>query len=621
MAQSNQYRFEQFFATRRLLGFTPCPGGDSLLFITDISGQFNLWRVASAGGWPEQLTLFEKESVRNATVSADGRRIAFGADPDGNEQYQIYLMDAHGGWPEQLTHELDVQHTNFEFSPDGRSLAYSANGPNRQDIHIYLRDLQSAEVRELCGGGGLYYFGGFSPDGRYVLAVQVFGNTDFRLQLVDVQSGERRLLTPPGDRDAVSIPAFWQKDGSGFFFRTNMNREFVGLAHYDLQTDEWEYVLTPDWDVEAAERSDDGAWLAYVVNEAGNSVLYLRELASMAELPLPQIPRGVITSIDFAGQDSQRRLFVQMSNYKQMGAVYVLDVQGQAFCQVTQSMLGNLPDEAFVEPDPVQITSFDGLPVPAWLYRPRGAGAGERLPAVLAVHGGPEAQERPGYVYGGLFQYLLSQGIAVLAPNIRGSTGFGLDYQMRIHRDWGGAELKDLEACAQYLQRQDWIDPDRLGVWGGSFGGFATLSAVSRLPGYWACGCDFCGPSNLVTFARSVPPHWRAMMKKWVGDPDEDQAMLLERSPITYVDEIRAPLMVVQGANDPRVVKAESDQMVERLRALGRTVEYLVFADEGHGFAKRSNQLKGYKAMADFLVRHLKPEAGRTPDPAACPPG
>jgi dipeptidyl aminopeptidase/acylaminoacyl peptidase len=193
----------------------------------------------------------------------------------------------------------------------------------------------------------------------------------------------------------------------------------------------------------------------------------------------------------------------------------------------------------------------------------------------------------------------------VLAPNIRGSTGYGKSYQRLIHRDWGGGELKDLEACARYLQSLDWVDGKRLGVFGGSFGGFATLSCATRLPDYWAAAVDIVGPSNLVTFAKAVPPFWKRYMKKWVGDPDEDYEFLMERSPITYVEQLKCPLLIIQGANDPRVVKAESDQMVEKLRSLGREVEYMVFEDEGHGFTKRANELKAWKATVEFFEKQL----------------
>jgi dipeptidyl aminopeptidase/acylaminoacyl peptidase len=199
----------------------------------------------------------------------------------------------------------------------------------------------------------------------------------------------------------------------------------------------------------------------------------------------------------------------------------------------------------------------------------------------------------------------VANGVAVLAPNVRGSTGYGTTYQRLILRDFGGAELGDFEAAARYLRGLDWVDQDRIGVFGGSYGGFATLSCLSRLPEYWACGVSVVGPSNLVTFTRSVPPTWRPMMAAWVGDPDTEADFLLSRSPVTYVDSIRAPLFVIQGANDPRVVKAESDQIVDALRARGVEVRYDVYDDEGHGFTKRENEAKALGDVADFLIAYL----------------
>jgi dipeptidyl aminopeptidase/acylaminoacyl peptidase len=257
-----------------------------------------------------------------------------------------------------------------------------------------------------------------------------------------------------------------------------------------------------------------------------------------------------------------------------------------------------------VEPTLVQFGTHDGRAIPAFLYRPPGDGP---FPVLLSIHGGPEAQERPVYMYGGLYQYLLSHNVAILAPNVRGSTGYGATYQKLIHRDWGGAELGDLEHAVRYLHELDWVDRDRIGVFGGSFGGFATLSCVSRLPDLWAVAVDIVGPSNLVSFVRAVPPTWRRMTAGLIGDADTEADFLMSRSPVTYADAIKTPLFVIQGANDPRVAKAESDQIVERLRARGVDVRYDVYEDEGHGFTKRANEIQALGDAADFIGSYLDP--------------
>ncbi|WP_205719480.1 alpha/beta hydrolase family protein, partial [Actinomadura geliboluensis] len=258
-----------------------------------------------------------------------------------------------------------------------------------------------------------------------------------------------------------------------------------------------------------------------------------------------------------------------------------------------------------VEPDLITYPASGGRYVHALLYRPHTPGP---HPVLLSVHGGPEAQERPEYAYAGLYQYLLHEGIAVLAPNIAGSTGYGLTHQKLIYRNWGGIDLDDLDHAVRHLQTLPGIDASHIAVMGGSYGGFAALSCLARLPYQWAAGVSFCGPSNLVTLARACPPTWRPTVDAVLGNPDTDAEHLTCRSPITYADAITAPLLVIQGAHDPRVPKDESDQIVTRLRARGIDVRYDVYPDEGHGFTNRSNEIKAYGDIAQFLLAHLRGE-------------
>ena len=228
--------------------------------------------------------------------------------------------------------------------------------------------------------------------------------------------------------------------------------------------------------------------------------------------------------------------------------------------------------------------------------------------AILSIHGGPTSQERPYYDYSGLYQYLSHNGLVIIAPNFRGSTGYGKSFEKKIYHDWGGNELKDLEYAIKWLLSQDWIDPNRIGVFGASFGGFATLNCITRLPQYnWKVAVDIVGPSNLITFAKSVPEHWKRFMAELVGNTETEVDFLKERSPITYISNVNpnVKLLVIQGANDPRVAKKESDQIVGKLKENGISVEYMVFEDEGHGFTKYSNSLKALKASAEFLVKEL----------------
>jgi len=607
MPESKRYTFEQFSAVRRY-GAVPSlsfsPDGSQIAYTVNTSGQLNLWRQSSEGGFPHQLTLYSARTVRTASWSPDGKWIAYNADQHGDEFHQVYLIPAQGGQPQQLTDSPNVQYniSPWAWSPNGRYLAYSANDRQPTDMDVLVRKIKTGQVKRVLAGNANYVFGGWAPDNRRLLALEFKSNTDTDLHLIHLPSGSSRLLTAH-EGEVKFFPGPWATDGSGFYMRTDWERDFIGLAFYYVKTGKWVWVETPDWDIEFVTGSDDGRYLAWVVNQDGYSRLYVRDLQTDQLLDLHKIPKGVIHYPAFAPDGEKLAFF--FTSPSNCYEIMVLDLETKSLKQITFSMLGGIDPRDFIKPRLIRYPTHDKHKIPAWLYKPKNASRSSKSPLIVSIHGGPENQELPAYLYSGLYQYLLSRGIGVLAPNIRGSTGYGKRYQKLIHRDWGGAELKDIEHAAKYALSLEWVDPGRIGVFGGSFGGFATLSAVSRLPDYWAAAVDIVGPSNLVTFARAVPPFWRRFMEKWVGDPEKDHDFLMERSPVTYVDQIKAPLFIIQGANDPRVVKAESDQIVEKLRSRGVDVRYDVYQDEGHGFTKRQNELKAWRDTAEFFEHHL----------------
>ena len=600
--------FARYYAVRTHLGpIAFSPDLSQVVYITNTSGQFNVWRQGVGGGWPSQVTTFEDESARSLIWAPNGEIIG-AADHAGGEQYDLFAVPAQGGVVRYLTQNPNAQYELSEegLSPDGRYLVYSGNDRTPTDGDVLIRDMQSGETRRALANGHYNVAINWSPDGRYVTVMDIRSNTDMRLWLLEAATGEARELLSHDD-ECYLAPGPWLPDSSGLYLITDRGCEFKGIARYTLADDTMEWVLKPEWDVEQVALSADGRRLLWTLNESGRSQLHLRD-NEQASLRVSGLPIGVIEYMKLS-PDGQL-LALRINSATAPAEVYILSLGAVGVVttphlrRLTFGMLGGLNLSDLIAPELVRYRSFDGREIPAWLYRPRGASETNLAPVVLSIHGGPEAQER--VEYRALYQFLLARGIGILAPNIRGSTGYGKAYQKLIHRDWGGAELKDIQAAAEYARSLSWVNPHKLGIYGGSFGGFATLSAVTRLPDYWAAAVDIVGPSNLLTFVRSVPPTWRRMMAAWVGDPDTDADLLRERSPITYVEQIRAPLLVLQGANDPRVVQAESDQMVETLRGIGRDVEYVVFSDEGHGFTKRVNLLRAYSLTADFFERHLK---------------
>jgi dipeptidyl aminopeptidase/acylaminoacyl peptidase len=597
----DRYVFEQFVATRRYqptLAFSP--DGSQIAYSTNTSGQFNLWRQSSDGGYPHQLTTFEDRTVRDVAWSPDGETILFTADRDGDEFHQLYTIPARGGWPRALTDAPEVQHylASEPWSPDGRTIAYAGNDRAPTDQDVILRDVAGGEVGRPLTGDASFFAVAWSPDGSLLTAVELRGNTDGDVHVISLRDGSTRLVTAH-EGETKFFPGPWAADGSGFYLVTDEGREFQGLAFHDLTTDGRRWIETPEWDVDVvADSTGGGRVLAWVVNEDGSSRLRVRDLATGGDVALPALPEGVVEVVRVSPEGRKVGMLLTQPDHPM--ELFVIDLAGGSSTQLTHGFLGGIDPVDLIRPALVRYPTFDGRKIPAFLSRPRGDGP---FPAILSIHGGPEGQERPEY--SALYQYLLHRGIAVLAPNVRGSTGYGKSYQKLIHRDWGGGDLRDFEAAVRFLHGLDWVDPNRIGVYGGSYGGFATLSCVSRLPDYWAAAVDIVGPANLVTFAKAVPPTWRRFMADWVGDPETESDFLLERSPITYADRITAPLFVIQGANDPRVVRAESDQIVERLRARGVPVRYDVYEDEGHGFTKRANQVKAMRDAAAFFEEHL----------------
>lgn len=597
-------RFEQFFALRRtyfLNNLSFSSDGREISYVHDGSGQFNLWSSPVGGGFPRQLTTQEEDAVRHHRWAESG--IVLELDHRGTEQWQLNTLPPDGtGWPRAVTARPDVQYSVGPVADDGRRMLVSGNQERPTDIALYLLDIEEGEhTLVLDREGQRFGAAAWHPDGHRAVVIDMLGNMDQHAYLLDVDTGELSELTPH-DGEEVNFPLGFSADGRRVYNVTDRGREHLYLETIDLESGAREPLIQADWGIEHADLSANRRRVAYTIDEDGYSRFHLRDLDTGQELPLPDMPQGVCSQ--FAISPDGRRVAAMIGTGTRVFDVYVADVEAGTVIRVTDSFLGGIPESELVEPELVHFPTFDGKQVPAWLYHPRDAAG--RLPVVLSIHGGPETQERTQVTRSSSFyQYLLSRGVAILAPNIRGSTGYGKSYQKLIHRDWGGGELKDIEHAARWLREQPWADPERIAIYGASFGGFATLSAVTQLPDLWCCGIDLVGPANLVTFAKAVPPHWRASMKKWVGDPVEDFDFLMARSPITYVDRVRVPLLVLQGANDPRVVKPESDQMVEKLRSLGRDVEYHVFEDEGHDFSKRANQLKAYRIISAFLFNQF----------------
>ena len=602
--------YADYVPTRRFgLALALSPDGQAVAYVADTGGQLNLTVHPLDGSPPRQLTEGTDWSVRQVAWAPDSTTLFYAADRDGDEYTQLFAVTLDGASRQQLTDDPKVVHYlgTEPVSPDGRWLAFTANDREPTDQDVLLRDLASGDVRRLLQPGGFLEAGPWAPDSSALVVLDVRSNTEFAPMVARLDGSVTWLLP---DRPGKHIAVGWSADGSKVYLTTDLDRDFVALVSIDLTGGDPEVVAAPAWDVEFATVVADGRLAVLSVNEEGMSRMVVRDLVTGAERTL-DVPPGVVTATAAARDGSRVGVLAATPVRPQNVGTAVLTSDpsdpsstddGTPFAWLTDTGPTAADPATLLEPQLVRYPTHDGRDIPAYLYRPAGEGP---FGVVLSIHGGPESQERPDYAYNGLYQYLLSRGVGVLAPNVRGSTGYGTAYQKLIHHDWGGDELRDFEHAHRHLTGLDWVDPRRVGVFGASFGGFATLSCVSRLPGRWAAAVSVVGPSNLVTFVTSVPPTWLRFMAGWVGDPETEADFLRSRSPITYVDQIDTPLLVIQGAQDQRVVQSESDQIVERLQARGVDVRYDVYPDEGHGFTKRTNEAKALSDAADFLVGHL----------------
>lgn len=594
------FALEQFFTIP--FAHTPSfsPDGQRVAFLCNRTGLPQVWSAPAGGGEARQLTV-AAERVGGLAYSPAADELVFAMDAGGDEHHQLYRLGGQGGAAEALTAAPAAMHHFGGWSADGRRIAFSANRRHRQFFDLYVRDVATGAERLVAEGQGLIQPAGFTPDGRALAYTRANTNLDNDLFLVDLDTGAERHLTPHGGEARYAALQF-TPDGRAAYLVTDAGREFDALVRLELDTGAWTAVATPPWDVETCRLSPDGRYLAYGVNAGGVSELHILDLHRGREVPAPALPRGVYS--EYAWAPDGRRLALVVDAAHQPMDVWLVDVPAGTASPLTASAGAGIPPQTFVFPELVSCTSFDGLAVPAWLYRPAGARPDGTLPMVMMVHGGPESQARP--IFNKAIQYLVHRGYAVLQPNVRGSTGYGKAYTHLDDRRRRFDAVADLKALWHWAVDQGWAHPRRVAVWGGSYGGFMVLAAVTTYPELWAAGVDIVGIANLETFLENTHPHRRYLREAEYGSLAEDREWFRQVSPIYHVQRIRAAMLVIHGANDPRVPVSEAEQIVASLRELGRPVEYLRFPDEGHGLVKIPNQIAAYSRAVAFLDQHLR---------------
>ena len=590
--------FHYFLNFRSARVPTLSPDGQKMAFLTDITGTNQLWTMGEALGWPDQLTFYD-DRLLFARYSPTEPRIAFGKDAGGDEKQKIFLVTDEGGVPRRLS-RADAKHHWGGWSPDGSRIAWSHNDRNGRDFDVFVYDVESGRERCVFEGAGYHYVACWMPGGDSLVVGCAHSNIDNDLWLLEIESGDRTLLTDhdPPARFSSPCPT---PDAQRLYLLTNQDSDFTQVAKLDLSGPNLEMVTDSKWDAEGLALSDDGRWLVVQINEEGYTEIEIRDLQT-GETHAPEgLPTGIFGPPRFA-PESHRFALTSIPSADTTDA-WTVDAETGATSRWTRSAMPGVTDrDVLIKPELVHFSSFDDLEIPAFFFAPRDAEP--PYPVVIDIHGGPESQRRPQL--SAFFQYLLQEGFAVLAPNVRGSRGYGSEYMslddVRKRMD----SVADIRAAHQWLTSTGRADPDRIAVMGGSYGGFMVLSAMVTYPDLWAAGVDIVGIANFVSFLENTSDYRRHLRESEYGSLEHDREFLEEISPLNHVDQIDAPLLVIHGENDPRVPSSEARQIVDALDERGLPVESIIYPDEGHGLAKRDNRLDAYPRIADFLRRYVR---------------
>jgi dipeptidyl aminopeptidase/acylaminoacyl peptidase len=495
-----------------------------------------------------------------------------------------------------LTADPKVQHQWGGWSADGRSIFYTANSRDERYFDCYVMDLETKKSRRVFARAAVLSASALSKDGKTLAALAMRSEVNYELYLVDTATGKgREVAAHQGDAKFLVIG--FAADGKSLYLATDLGREFVNLARLDVATGELTFLQDERHDIASALLSADGRWLAFTTNRYGYEGLSVWDTRTHEPVQLPKLPRAMVAIGGFSADG--KHLAISLNGPTLTDDLWVLDLPAPQARRVTFSNLAGLDPRTFVEPELIHYRTFDGREIPAFLYLPQSAPRDRSLPVLLVIHGGPEIEEQP--YFWAPYQYFVRRGYAVLTPNIRGSSGYGKTYLALDNGRKRWDALKDIAAAGDWVGTHPSLDRKRVIIFGASYGGFATLAMLAHYPDRFVAGIDFYGFADFQTFLKNTAPYRRPLRIAEYGDPVKDADFFDAISPARHVRKIKAPLFVLQGANDPIVPAAESEQIVKKIKAQGGTVRYLLLPDEGHGLAKLSNRIRAFEEMMRFL--------------------
>lgn len=577
--------------------------GSGMLITTRFGEATQLHIVRQPLGMREQLT-FYNEPIENATVNPNPKyqSLIFSKDIGGNEFYQLFYFDLNT-YQIQMFTDGKSRNGSVVWSNNGERFLFTSTQRNGKDYDLYLGNTsRPSDYTLLLEREGLWYPIDWSPDDKQVIIGQYISANESYLYILDLSTKALSPLNPSKEKISYGT-AKWSADGKGIFMVTDEKTEFQTLRYYELSTKKFTNITeTIPWDVATFAFTKDRTKLAFVTNEDGISRLYLMNTKNFKFKPLGNLPMGVIGGIEFHPRGNQ--LAVTINTPQTPSDIFSIDIKNGKTIRWTSSETGGLRKETFVIPTLITYTTFDGKKIPAFYYKPHGNI--QKIPVLIRIHGGPEAQYQPDF--SSQIQYYVNElKIAVIAPNVRGSSGYGKTYLQLDNGYQREDAVKDIGALLDWIAQQPELDAQRIAVMGGSYGGYMTLASMVHFNDRLKCGIDIVGISNFVTFLSNTQEYRRDLRRAEYGDEriPEMRSFLEKISPLNHAEKITKPLFVVQGLNDPRVPVSEAEQMVQKIREIGGKVWYLLAKDEGHGFKKKANIDFYNSAVVLFLEENL----------------
>jgi len=597
----------QLYYTRNTFGPAWSPDGTEVVFTTNLTGRLNLWKVSAAGGFPIQL-LQSEDRQSGAVWSPDGKWIVFDQDFGGGELYDLFAVSRDGGELINLTNTPDISESSAHWSPDGSMIALEYRPKSASAVNIALLDWKTRAVHNLTNeqtGNREWYRPIWSPDGKTIYATRAnAGFTDSDVYRVDVASGNTENLTPH-QGDILYSASSVAPDGKTLLISSNEKGGFENVALLDVASKQRTWVTDLKWEARGGDFSPDGKSFTYVVNADGRTDIFMVERKSgrKEKLTFPEgitVPDGDPRAFSPKGD----RLLVSHQSSTEPADLWIFDIASRKTKQLTYSAVASLNPSRLPASQLVHYKTFDGKTISAFLWMPFNLKRDGTNPGIVLPHGGPTGQTVDSFTKSAAA--LASRGYVCIAPNVRGSTGYGMEFQRANYKDLGGGDLQDEVYAARFLAETGYVDPAKIGITGGSYGGYMAMIAIGRTPDTWAAAVELFGITDWLTEQEHEEPTLQQYDQSILGDPVKDRKSYEDASPIKYFKNAKAPLLILQGTNDIRDPKEEAEQAETILKQAGKVVDAHYYPDEGHGFAKRENQIDAMQRTVEWFDRYLK---------------